>query len=196
WVIESAPVGLIITDAAGDVLAANRAALTLFGPERLDEVLKKPLNRFVTQEDRERLVGFIGEVCQGRAGTLEYELVRADGTRRVMETRAVPLQREGDAATAFLSATWDVTERKRSANAAQQLNSKYDLVEAERDSLKELLREAQSAHEKLLQQRATEQQALDALREAGIRSQAVIGEAEDRHRRLADEWSKERDSLL
>ena len=196
WVIESAPVGLVITDAAGDVLAANKAALSLFGPERLDDVLKKPLSRLIAQEDRERLVGFIAEVCRGQAGTLEYELVRSDGTRRVMETRAVPLQREADAPTAFLSATWDVTERKRSGNVAQQLQSRFELVEAERDALKELLREAQSAQERLFQERAAEQQMINTLREAGGKSQAAIAEAAERHRSQNDEWSKERDSLL
>jgi PAS domain S-box-containing protein len=196
WVIESAPVGLVITDAAGDVLAANKAALALFGPERLDDVLKKPLSRLIAQEDRERLVGFIGDVCRGQAGTLEYELVRSDGTRRVMETRAVPLQREADAPTAFLSATWDVTERKRSAGVAQQVQSKFELVEAERDALKELLREAQAAQERLFQERAAEQQAISALREAGGKSQAAMAEAAERHRSQADEWSKERDSFL
>src|SRR4029450_11557780 len=59
WVIESAPVGLVITDAAGDVLAANKAALAPFGPERLDDVLKTPLTRVIAAEERERLVGFI-----------------------------------------------------------------------------------------------------------------------------------------
>jgi PAS domain S-box-containing protein len=196
WVIESAPVGLVITDAAGDVLAANKAALSLFGPERLDDVLKKPLSRLIAQEDRERLGGFIAEVCRGQAGTLEYELVRSDGTRRVMETRAVPLQREADAPTAFLSATWDVTERRRSGNVAQQLQSRFELVEAERDALKELLREAQSAQERLFQERAAEQQMINTLREAGGKSQAAIAEAAERHQSQNEEWSKERDSLL
>ncbi len=197
WVIECAPVGLIITDAAGDVLAANKAALALFGPERLDDVLKKPLDRLVAQEDRPRLVAFIGEVCQGRSGTLEYGVLQADGKRRAMETRAVPLQREANAPTVFLSATWDVTDRKRSESTAHQLQTKHDLVVAERDALKELVEEAQAAHRKLSQEREAEQQTLDAaIRDAGIKSKTALAEAEQRHQNEAGQWAAERDALL
>jgi PAS domain S-box-containing protein len=197
WVIECAPVGLVITDSAGDVLAANKAALALFGPERLDDVLKKPLDRLVAQEDRHRLVAFIGEVCQGRPGTLEYEVLQADGKRRSMETRAVPLQREANAPTVFLSATWDVTDWKRSAGTAQQLQTKHDLVVAERDALKELVQEAQAAQRKLSQEREAAQQMLDAtLRDVGSKSKAALAEAEQRHQHEAGEWAAERDALL
>jgi PAS domain S-box-containing protein len=197
WVIECAPVGLVITDSAGDVLAANKAALALFGPERLDDVLKKPLDRLVAQEDRNRLVAFISEVCQGRPGTLEYEVLQADGKRRSMETRAVPLQREANAPTVFLSATWDVTDWKRSASTAQQWHTKHDLVEAERDALKELVQEAQAAQRKLSQEREAEQQMHDAtLHDAGSKSKAALADAEQRHQHEAGEWAAERAALL
>src|SRR5262245_56952100 len=77
-VIESAPVSLLITDAENKVLAANRAALQLFGVDRLDDVIGKTLDRLIAPADRERFVAFVGSVCRGEAGSLQYELTSAN----------------------------------------------------------------------------------------------------------------------
>src|SRR2546425_2039568 len=76
-VIESAPVSLLITDPESKVLAANRAALVLLGVERLDEVIGKTLDRLVAPSDRERFVAFVGSICRGEPGTIQYELAGA-----------------------------------------------------------------------------------------------------------------------
>jgi len=112
-VVESAPVSLCILDPEGKVLAANRAALTLLGVERLHDVIGTLLDRLVVTEHRERFTAFVTSVCGGAAGTLQYELAVPGGTLRSVETHAVPLRREASATAAFLGVTWDVSEKKR-----------------------------------------------------------------------------------
>lgn len=186
-VIETAPVSLVITDGDGKVLAANRAALALVGTERLDAVIGKMFSDFVPAEDRDRLAAFISSICNGESGSLQYDLVAPDGSRRTIETRAVPLRREANTPPAFLGAIWDVSEQKRSARALQQMQSKCELLEAqrsaERETLQEALKEAKAAYEKL---------------SSSGRNQihAEIEEAEARHNQLASQWSVERDGLL
>src|SRR6266581_8230566 len=87
-VVESAPVSLCILDPESKVLAANRAALTLLGIERLHCVIGTPLDRLVVTEGRERFMAFVTGVCRGEAGTLEYEVTVPGGTPRSVETHA------------------------------------------------------------------------------------------------------------
>src|SRR5262245_1210803 len=46
-IIESAPVSLMIADPSGRVIAANRAALSLFGVERLDAIVGKDFSTLI-----------------------------------------------------------------------------------------------------------------------------------------------------
>ena len=55
----------------------------------------------------------MARVFAGGHGTLEFELIGSKGTRRWMETHAVPLRGADGEIVAALSVTRDVTERKR-----------------------------------------------------------------------------------
>jgi PAS domain S-box-containing protein len=182
-VIESAPVSLLITDPESKLLAANLASLVLFGVDRLDDVIGKSLDRLIAAEDRERFMAFVGKVCSGESQTLQYDLVLPDGTRRPLETHAVPLRREASAPAAFLGATWDVSEKKRVAAALQQLQQKCDLLEAQRsadrESMEEAVQRARVAHDEL----AAAQRRMEA-------------DVEQQHAQLIDKWNAERDALL
>jgi PAS domain S-box-containing protein len=214
-VIESAPVSLLITGPEGNVVAANRSTLTLLGVERLDQVVGGGLEELVAPEDRERLLAFVAQVCHGEPGSLEYDLVGGDGSRRTLETHAVPLRREGIAPAGFLGATWDVSERKRSAAALRQTEARYEFLEAqhaaEREVLEEAITAAKTAYERLSRDGAAERQALEkALRDADERRRelsveltserdrlrAALSEAGERHERMAAEWAGDRDVLV
>lgn len=126
-VIETAPVGLIITNDAGDVLDANLSALELFGVARREDVVGKALETCVAAEDGKALAGFVLRVCSGESGSLECQLVGSDGKRRRVEIRAVPLQRA--ATTAFLGVMGDVSE-KHSATVLQEAQVRSEPLEA------------------------------------------------------------------
>lgn len=172
-IIETAPVGLMITDRSCQVLAANRAALALFGVEQLATIVGKPIGTLIAPEDRDSFATFVTAVCGGKSGTLEYDVVRADESRCRLETHAVAIRR-GEDATAFLGASWDVTERNRTASALRELESKHALVESERDALKEALEEAKrtfatAGHEALADAERKHQEELAAAAEERAR---------------------------
>lgn len=213
-IVESAPVSLLIAGPDGRILAANWAALTLLGAERLDQVVGGGLHKLVAPEDRERVLALADRACRGEPGSLEYDVVVPDGTRRTLETHVVPLRREGFAPAVFLGATWDVSERKRLAAALQQSEARYEVLRAQHvaecEVSKEALRQAETAYDELSRGRAAERQALEeVLADADERArelaetmigerdrlQVALSEAARRHERAADEWARERQVL-
>jgi PAS domain S-box-containing protein len=181
-VFETVPVSLCILSPESKVLAANRAALALFGIDGLRNVIGTSLDRLVVAEDRERFDQFITSVCAGEAGVLQYELAAADGTIRSLETHAVRLRPDPNAAPAFLGATWDVHAR----TSAHQCDNVADIQPyvAQRAAAPAILEDALRHAETMHDERASP--AVEDL-------QAALAEAEERHRLVTAQWSDERD---
>jgi PAS domain S-box-containing protein len=177
-IIESAPVSLVIIDAQGQTLAANRASLVLFGAARLEDVVAKNFDACVSPEDREAFIAFVTKVCQGELGSLRYEVVGFDGTRRRVETQAVPLRRDGSGA-AFLGASWSAAEHRDAASPLGDVQSKYEQLCAERDALSETLAATKAM-----------------FRDAEERLRTSLADASHRHEELARRWSAEREALI
>lgn len=200
-IIESAPVSIVLADADGRILAANRSAMALLGAGRLDQVLGQTLETHLAPPDRARFRAFVEEVCRGKAGTLEYALVKPDGARCAVETHAVPLAREGVAPAAFLGATWDVTDRERLNAALRQMHEQADAVRAqhiaERTGLEQALGESRAECDRLSARIKAEQQTIgDTLRETRNRMRAALIDAEAEHAEAANQWRLEREALV
>src|ERR1700724_4327340 len=82
------------------------------GAPSVDLMLGRNFYDFVTPEDRERYRAFNERVCAGQKGFLEFHIVRMDGERRHLETRAAPL-RNDDGTIAQLGIARDITARKQ-----------------------------------------------------------------------------------
>lgn len=191
-VIESAPVSLMVVSAEGEITAANGAALTLFGAEHLDNVRGHALTDFVLDEHRASVTAFISQVCAGGMILLEYVLSGPGDQRRTVETRAVPLLREG--VTAFLGVTWDVTERRtldeQRRAESEALQSKYEAADAALSELKSAYADLLQRHDHLagslteadarLEAAAADQAILEQLR-AELDALAVASTAERQH---------------
>src|SRR5262245_33852819 len=107
-IIESVPVGLFLTNASGETLAMNRAALSLLGLERLEDVLGKDVRQIVRDEDSEAFGAFITRVCSGTTGSLAH-MVTGPAGDRALETHGVSMHRSDGDAPVFLGAICDVT---------------------------------------------------------------------------------------
>jgi PAS domain S-box-containing protein len=186
-IIEAAPVSLMVIDRSGQVLAANRAALASFGVEQLTAIVGMPVGTLIAPEDRESFTAFVAAVCGGKPGSLEYDVLRPEGSHRRMETHAVAIRRGDDTAAAFLGATWDVTDRDRTtSNVIEKEESNHALLEAERDALKEALQEAKRTAIRIDRDGRTEQERL----------KAALAEASQRQGQLETAWAAERESLM
>jgi PAS domain S-box-containing protein len=93
-------------------LSVNAAGAVMAGASSVDLMLGRNFYDFVTPEDRERYRAFNESVCAGQKGFLEFDIVRIDGERRHLETRAAPL-RNDDGTVAQLGIARDITARKQ-----------------------------------------------------------------------------------
>src|SRR4029078_710326 len=64
-------------------------------------------------------------VMQGDSGTLEFEVIGLRGTRRWLETQAVPLRDLEGQIAGLLGVTHDVTERRRASQALRDSERRY-----------------------------------------------------------------------
>ncbi len=94
----------------GTVLEINAVGLGMIEAAGAEDVIGRSVYDIVAQEDREAFRAFNERVCRGEAGSLAFDLIGLRGTRRHMESSAVPL---ADANGRFnhLAVTRDVTDR-------------------------------------------------------------------------------------
>jgi PAS domain S-box-containing protein len=122
-IIETEPecVKLVATD--GTLLQMNAAGLAMIEASSADAVIGQSVYSLIPPEHREAFVALNESVCQGNRGTLEFEMIGLRGTRRWMETHAVPLRNESDGTLVHLAITRDITVRKQAEEELRQLNT-------------------------------------------------------------------------
>ncbi len=99
--------------ADGTLLEMNPAGLAMIEADNAEQVFGRNIYPLVVPEHRDAFRELTERVCRGERGTLDFEIVGLKGTRRYLETHAVPLRRESTGAIELLGVTRDITERKR-----------------------------------------------------------------------------------
>ncbi len=111
-IIDTTPECVKLTDADDRLLEMNAAGLAMIEADSMDQVLHVPVSDLLLPEHREAFQALNKSVRQGNKGALVFEIQGLKGTRRWMETHAVPMtMRTGE--TVVLAITRDITERKR-----------------------------------------------------------------------------------
>jgi signal transduction histidine kinase/CheY-like chemotaxis protein len=101
----------------------NPAGLRMIEADTLAQVANQPILALVTPEHRAAFADLHRRVMAGGSGELEFQILGLKGTRRWMDTRAVPLRNaEGDV-IALLGITRDITERKQAEEARLRLEA-------------------------------------------------------------------------
>lgn len=118
-VVEANPECVKIVSSEGALLQINSAGLALLEADDLNEVIGQPMRTWIAAEHREQWQQHHEQVCQGMQRTWEYDQVGLKGTRRHMETHAVPL-RMPDGSQAQLAVTRDITRRRQDERALRQ----------------------------------------------------------------------------
>jgi PAS domain S-box-containing protein len=111
-IVETTPECVHVIARDGTLLSVNAAGAVMAGASSVDLMRGRNFYDFVTPDDRERYRAFNERVCAGQKGFLEFDIVRMDGERRHLETRAVPL-RHDDGTVAQLGIARDITARKQ-----------------------------------------------------------------------------------
>lgn len=90
-IVEATPECVKILDADGRLLSMNPAGLRMLEIPTEAEAVGRCMYDLIAPMYRETFRAFNEAVCRGHGGALAFDLIGARGTRRAMETTAVPL---------------------------------------------------------------------------------------------------------
>jgi two-component system, cell cycle sensor histidine kinase and response regulator CckA len=99
--------------ADGTLLEINPAGLKMIDADSLEQVTGKSIYPLVVPAYLASVQDLTRTVFQGGSGNLEFEFVGLKGTRRWVETRAVPLKSAAGEVIALLGVTRDISEHKK-----------------------------------------------------------------------------------
>jgi PAS domain S-box-containing protein len=123
-IVEATPECVKLVAPDGTLLQMNAAGLAMLEAAE-DEAIGQSVYPVVVPEHREAFRALNERVCQGERGTLQFDVVGRRGTRRSMETMAVPLPWPSGG-FAQLAITRDVTERVAADRALEVSRARLD----------------------------------------------------------------------
>ncbi|MFD0738488.1 GAF domain-containing protein [Lysobacter koreensis] len=123
--VEANPECVKLVAPDGTLLQMNDAGLKLIEALAPETAVGQCVYNLIAPEFREAFRAFNDRVCSGERGSLEFELIGLQGTRRWMATSAVPLAWPGGG-FAHLAVTRDVTERVLADRALADSRARLD----------------------------------------------------------------------
>ncbi len=126
-IIENEPECVKMLDAKGTLLEMNAAGLRMVEADELRQLEGQCVYDVVATEHRAAFRALTERVCRGERGTLEFEIVGLKGTRRWMETHAVPFRDGANGDTLLLGITRDVTKRRQAELALRNSERRFQL---------------------------------------------------------------------
>jgi two-component system sensor histidine kinase/response regulator len=119
-IIETTPDGVMLLSSDGVLREINKAGLAILEAASMETAIGQSIYRLIAPESDGAFRAFNRRVCHGEKGCLEFELIGFHGTRRWLETHAVPLVNESDGTVEHLAVTRDVTLRKKEEEELQR----------------------------------------------------------------------------
>jgi diguanylate cyclase (GGDEF)-like protein/PAS domain S-box-containing protein len=124
-IMDNDPQCVKLLDADGRLIDMNPAGLRMIEAEAIGPLRGKSVYGLVVPEHRDAFRALTERVARGEEGALEFEIVGLKGTRRWLETRAVPLRDEASGMQLVLGLTRDVTERRRAEAALRDSEARF-----------------------------------------------------------------------
>jgi PAS domain S-box-containing protein len=135
-IITTDPECVKIVSPEGRLLEMNPAGLAMLEADTLEEAQSQPLLEFIVPEHRAAFIELHQRVMRGASRMLEFEITGLKGTRRWLETHAVPLRDNAGSVQSLLSITRDITKRKRAETALRESESyKRAILDSALDSI-------------------------------------------------------------
>jgi PAS domain S-box-containing protein len=141
-IVDAEPECVTIVASNGDLLQMNPAGLAMIEAQSFAEVRGKSLFPLFVPEHTPAFKAFLRGVCSGNRANLEFEIVGLKGTRRWVESYAVPLADE-TGSSCMLAVMRDLTERKQSEKALQGLSTR--LLQLQDEERRRIARELHDA---------------------------------------------------
>jgi PAS domain S-box-containing protein len=134
-VVDATPECVKIVSPDGNLLYMNPAGIAMIETDALPSVQDACVYNLIAPEHRNAWISRHQRICNGEKLTWEFEIVGLQGTRRWMETHAVPLPMP-DGRTGQLAVTRDISARKAIEAQREELleSERAARVEAQRAS--------------------------------------------------------------
>ncbi|BAY83506.1 multi-sensor signal transduction histidine kinase [Calothrix parasitica NIES-267] len=127
-IIDAEPASIKLIHTNSNILEINASGIEMMEVENADALVGKSIYTAVPPEYQTAYKLMHESVCSGNKETLEFEIVGFKGTRRWMETYAIPLPNENDSGFLHLAITQDITQRKASEQKLQEQAALLDVV--------------------------------------------------------------------
>jgi|GEM_PF-762753 len=131
-VFEALPECVKVLAPDGTVTDMNAAGLRIVEAEGEEQVIGHSAYGLIMPDSLETFKRQHQQALDGQSSTAEFEIQGLKGTRRWMESRAVPLRRELGVITGVLSVTRDVSQRREAEIVARRLAA---IVESSDDAI-------------------------------------------------------------
>ncbi len=122
-IVEATPECVKLVSQDGTLLQMNPAGLRMLETDETSAIGKSVYD-VIAPEDRAAYRAFNERVCQGERGRFEFDMIGVKGTRRRMESSAVPLPAD-DGGFIQLAATRDISDRVAAAKAIKESEERY-----------------------------------------------------------------------
>lgn len=120
--VETSPDAITVTDLEGKVIMVNRQALQLYGIDNEKELIGVSAFELISPDDVSLAMKNMHKTLEeGTSGTLEYNLLRRDGTAYPAELNATLMKDADGNPTAFIGVIRDISERKEAEARYRQL---------------------------------------------------------------------------
>jgi PAS domain S-box-containing protein len=131
-ILDAEPECVKVISTDGILQTINPVGLTMLESDSLEQVLGLCVVPLIDPAYRQQFLEFTQAAANDKPGILEFEMVGLKGTRRWLESHAVPIKISQAAITHVLSVTRDITDRKRAEAELQQAKAELELRVAER----------------------------------------------------------------
>lgn len=125
-ILDTEPECVKLLNKKGELLEMNPAGLAMIEAENLEQVHGHLMTDLIVPKYKIAFGRLINEVFEGRAGTLEFEIIGLKGSHRWLETHAVPLKDSAGKIISLLGITRDVTESKKAETKILKLNQELE----------------------------------------------------------------------
>ncbi len=123
---ESVTEGITSTDLNGNVVDVNEATARIHGFDSKEQLIGRSSFELISKRDHARAMENLKKTLeQGHSGTLEYALLRKDGSEFPGELNAALLSDQSGNPTGFVAITRDISERKQVEEALRQSEERY-----------------------------------------------------------------------
>ncbi len=126
-IIDNTPDCVKVVAPDGTVLDMNGAGLSAVEADGADQVIGQNIFQIIAPEFRDAFRTLNDRVCAGNKERLQFEIIGLKGSRRWMETCAVPL-RDTQHGLVHLAVTRDITERKETEKSLRKRGERVQLL--------------------------------------------------------------------